>query len=524
MLYLLSQLLSETARHFPDKDAVVCQGETISYAALDDLSNRLAHTLKAHGVRRGDRVGIYVDKSIAAILCIFGVLKADAVYVPLDPLAPTARLRYIMQDCGIACLLSAANKLDAIAQMLGSGNPLQCVVLTGSTPAPVALSGVETVTWDAVLEACRTAPALHNVATDLAYILYTSGSTGAPKGVMISHLNALTFINWAAETIGVCSTDRVANHAPLHFDLSIFDIFATIKAGGTLYVVPAEMARFPLTLTEFIAHQGITVWYSVPSAWVLMLTRGKMERFNFSAVRVIIFAGEVFPVKHLRSLMEQIPHAAYFNWYGPTETNVITSYRLAGLPDEQQAIPIGKACANMEVFALDSAGGLVTATGVVGELYARGSCVAQGYWSDAAKTAQLFVRNPLQAHFDERVYRTGDLVKLDAQGQYIYLGRRDHQVKIQGYRVELGEVEAALLSHPAVEEAAVVVRRNQQQVSYLTAYIVPHQPCRLQAVELKRHCAQRLPKYMIPEVIAMRDSLPKTSTGKIDKQALVAEE
>ncbi|MEK7727955.1 MAG: amino acid adenylation domain-containing protein, partial [candidate division KSB1 bacterium] len=359
---------------------------------------------------------------------------------------------------------------------------------------------------------------------DLAYILYTSGTTGEPKGVMISHRNALTFVDWACDTIQLTPRDRVSNHAPLHFDLSIFDIFATVKAGATLCLVPPDTAKFPMKLAQFIATQKISVWYSVPSAWVLMLSHGKMAQCDFSGLRTIIFAGEVFPTKHLRDLMAKIPAAEFFNWYGPTETNVITSYQVKQLaPEQAQPIPIGKACANMEVFAVDAEGREVTEVGVTGELYGRGSGVAQGYWNDPAKTDSLFVRNPLQPHFHDRCYRTGDLVQRDAEGNFHYLGRSDHQVKVQGYRIELGEIETALLQHQEVEEAAVVALQNAEQVTFLKAFVVPRNGNGLEPIALKRHCAQFVPKYMIPEIVEVRTTLPKTSTGKTDKKVLALE-
>jgi amino acid adenylation domain-containing protein len=474
-------------------------------------------------VQRGDRVGIYINKSISSIISIFGILKADAVYVPLDPWIPAKRLGYIIKNCGIECLLSTTDKLLSVSEMDWIDTPLKRIILVESNSLTEDLDGIEVTNWDAVLQESNALPEIKSIKTDLAYILYTSGSTGDPKGVMISHLNAFTFIDWAFETVKMRPDDRVSNHAPLHFDLSIFDIFVTMKTGATLCLVPPEIAKFPMKLAEFIERQGISIWYSVPSAWVLMLGRCQLEKIDFSQLRSIIFAGEVFPTKHLRSLMENIPHAEYFNWYGPTETNVITCYKVKELtPDQIEAIPIGRACANMEVFAIDSKGHLVTEVGVEGELYGRGSGVAQGYWNDPEKTEKLFVRNPFQPYYYDRCYRTGDLVKLDAHGNYHYLGRRDHQVKIQGYRVEPGEIETALLQHDMVEESAVVALQNEKQATYLKAFVVPRNGCELNPIEIKRHCSKYVPKYMIPEVIAIRDALPKTSTGKTDKKLLVA--
>ncbi len=524
MTWLLSQLLSDGAKKYPGNDAVVFNDEKITYAELDALTNRMARALKEAGVRRGDRVGVYINKSISSVASIYAILKADAAYVPLDPWVPVNRLAFIIKNCGICCLLSASNKLDGVAQMIGGESPVENVILTDAPATDQRPEGANFVEWSDVLQQSDSAVKQQNIETDLAYILYTSGSTGDPKGVMITHLNALTFVNWAYETIKLHSGDRTTSHAPFHFDLSIFDLYATAKAGATLCLVPTETAKFPVKLAQFIQEQKVTVWYSVPSAWVLMLTRGKTNEIDFSALRTIIFAGEVFPIKYLRKLTETVPHAEFYNWYGPTETNVITSYKVEALaPERREPIPIGKACANMDVFALDEHGGIVTEPGQVGELYGRGSTVAQGYWNDPEKTQRLFAPNPILPHYHDRTYRTGDLVKLDENGDYHYIGRRDHQVKVQGYRIELGEIETAILNLPEVEEAAVIPLQNQEQQTYLKAFVVLRNGNEMKPNQLRRHCSRCVPKYMVPETVEFRESLPKTSTGKTDRKQLAGE-
>ena len=524
MGYVLTKLLSDAARRFPDKTAVVFQDERITYNKLDALSNCLAHTLRQNGVQRGDRVGILMQKSVAAVVSVFGVLKANAVYVPLDRSAPAKRIRYALRDCHLECVLSDADHIQLISQLVTEETPLRRVILTNPASPTTCCDGINLVPWQSVLQEHPTACEPECIETDLAYILYTSGSTGDPKGVMISHLNAATFIDWACDTTELSARDTVTSPAPLHFDLSIFELFASIKAGATICLVPAETARFAINLSEFIDSQQISIWYSVPSDWLRMLARGQLERFDYRSLRTVIFAGEVFPTKHLRNLMAQIQHAQYLNWYGPTETNVITAYQVNELPqDSNQTIPIGQACANMGVFALDGEGRLVSRPGVQGELYGRGACVAQGYWNDPEATKRRFVRNPLQPNYHEPVYRTGDLVRIDDAGNYIYLGRCDDQVKVQGYRIELGEIESALLGHPGVAEAAVLALRDEDQTTYLKACVVSADGFKLTPAELKRHCGKQIPKHMIPSEVEIRGSLPTTSTGKTDRKLLAAQ-
>jgi amino acid adenylation domain-containing protein len=522
MEYLLQHLLAKAAREFPDKTAVICGGESVTYRELDELADKLAATLLENGMRRGDRVGIYMNKSVASVISIHGILKTGAIYVPLDPNAPPARLAYIIQNCGIRCLVASTRKARAIGAMFPEGNPLQLVVLTDNSEFVPAGLTVKAIRWSDVTDRKPTAATTNlSIETDLAYILYTSGSTGVPKGVMISHLNSLTFVNWAHDTIEVNSEDRVSNHAPLHFDLSIFDIFATIKAGATLVIVPDGLSPFPIRLAQWIEEQRISIWYSVPSVLSMMVLYGELERRQFSTLRTIVFAGEVFPVKYLRKLMKLIPHADYYNLYGPTETNVITWYKVPRIASRQvKPIPIGKACANTEVFALTEDGQIVTRPGQTGELFARGSSVAQGYWGDVEKTKGSIIPNPLQPNFRENIYNTGDLVTLDQEGNYLFLGRRDHMIKSRGYRIELGEIETVLYNHPQVKEAVVVAVPDDVVGNRIKAFVVLSDN-HVGSAELQGFCLKRIPKYMVPETIELRKELPKTSTGKIDRSTLM---
>jgi amino acid adenylation domain-containing protein len=529
MAYLLHQFLGASARRSPEKTAVISGEQSLSYEALDALTNQLAGMLQARGVAPGDRVGIYVSKSLASVVSVFAILKAGACYVPLDPGAPAQRLAYIIRDSGITTLLTSAAKVAGIQAMFPHDCPLRTVVLvdcdlpaerrptTASVPPDVTVvSWNEVVAWPAV-------PLPENLAieTDTAYILYTSGSTGTPKGVMISHRNSLTFVNWAAECVGLTAADRVSSHAPLHFDLSIFDIFSSCRAGATTILVPEGSATFPVQLTKLIEHERITVWYSVPSVLTLLVLYGQLTAHDLSCLRAIIFAGEVFPVKYLRQLMTPLPQARYLNWYGPTETNVCTSYEVPLLdPERTTPIPIGKACANTEVFAVNNTGEKVTRPDESGELYVRGPSLMQGYWGHPEKTAKVLIRNPFQPHFHELVYRTGDIVTLDADGNYLYLGREDGMIKTRGYRVELGEIEAVLYGHPAIREVAVLPVPDEVLGNRLRAVISLYEGALLTREQVLAFCNQQLPHYMVPDAIEFREALPKTSTGKTDRVSL----
>ncbi len=529
MAFLLNQLLSESAARLPDKEAARHLDAALTYRQLDELSNQVARMLIRLGVRRGDRVGFYVNKSLPSLISLFGILKVGAVYVPFDPNAPAGRLAYMSRNCDIRVLLTAANKLENVAKILQEGAPIERVVQLDEPAAAVELGpGVTLTGWSEVraLDA-GPLPASGAIETDLAYILYTSGSTGVPKGVMISHRTIFTFINWCHEKFQVTEHDRVTSHAPLHFDLSTFDIFVTIKAGGTVVLVPETHSVFPLELVRLLQKEAITLIYMVPSILSMMVTYGKLDAHDLSKLRMVLFAGEVFPIKYLRQLVGFMPHCDYYNLYGPTETNVCTYYKVQERdlhPELTIPVPIGVSCENMEVFALDENGQLVSEIGQEGELWARGSGVAEGYWGDAEKTARGFVQNPLQKQFSDIAYRTGDIVTLDEDGRnWRFIGRRDHMIKSRGYRIELGEIEAALYGHSGVKEAAAVAIPDELLGNRIKAFVVPAEQSELTLAALQAHCRQALPRYMVPEAIEFRDELPKTSTGKVNRPQLTKE-
>ncbi|MCW5211357.1 amino acid adenylation domain-containing protein [Desulfobulbus sp. TB] len=510
MAYLLSQLLTQSVQTYGDRPAVTDGKRQLTYCALDELSNRFAQQLLQAGVTRGDRVGIYLKKSLETVAAIFGTLKIGATYVPLDSAAPLQRIVYIVENCRIKALVSTRPK---IAKFKNKSSEIE------NKPTPILVDDQQAL----AAASSDSPPDPQLIENDLAYILYTSGSTGMPKGVMISHRASLTFVDWACDTFAVQPTDRISSHAPFHFDLSIFDIFVTIKAGGTLVLVPPTLSVFPRNLTDFIAKQDISIWYSVPSALIQMLLYGQLDRHTFSKLRTVLFAGEVFPVKYLRQLMTRFPHIGYHNLYGPTETNVCTWYTVPQLaPDHSKPISIGNACANSETLLLNEQDELV-APGETGELCVRGPGLMSGYWGLPERTAESLTHCRIHDLASELIYRTGDLVRQEHDGNYTYLGRRDNQIKSRGYRIELGEIETVLYSHSAVEEAAVIPIPDEEIGNRIRAVLVVRNGEQLTHGGLDAFCATRLPKYMMPHEVEFRDTLPKTSTGKVDKMQLCQE-
>jgi amino acid adenylation domain-containing protein len=499
--------LAEWARATPGATAVEDpDGRRLTYAELDDAACRVAFRLREMGVRRGDRVGLCLPKGLDSVLCVMGVLKSGAAYVPVDHSAPAERNRYIFRNCETRVVCADEPRAAGLGD---AGAPL--LVFPGGASSEVGAPWLDS--------ASRLEEGDEDFSEDdLAYILYTSGSTGVPKGVVHTHRSAVSFVRWAADTVRPRAEDRFGSHAPFHFDLSVLDLYVPLSAGASVVLVGDALGKEPQGLAAFIAAKRISVWYSVPSILALLAQHGRLERHDCSALRTVLFAGEVFPVKHLRALVRLWPGRAYLNLYGPTETNVCTFYRIPDVveDDRDAPYPIGKPCSNVKAIVLDDEMRAV-APGQEGILYVHDSGpVMKGYWGDPERTAASF-------HVDaggRRWYRTGDVVVEGPDGNLVYRGRRDRMVKRRGYRIELAEIEAGLYGHPNVREAAVVAGGLGGEVA-ITAFLATRDGERLSIIALKQFCARHLPAYMSPDRFVFLPRLPRTSTDKVDYQGLV---
>ena len=504
---IVSPLLTTVLRdHASGQDRVALSARegAVSYVQLRRDVLDIRDWLRRSGSVRGDRIAICLPKSIAAVELILGVLAADATYVPLSHRSSIEQLqrtlrdlqpRMLIADRGIAqALIDAAGDLPSgmsVARIGGHGSPLGLEVV-GSSDEPAAIStGSEGV----------------------AAILYTSGSTGEPKGIMLTHRNVAAFVDWAAEKFELTSADQAVSHAPLHFDLSIFDIFCTLSRRGTVHLIDETTARFPGAVRAFIEARKISVWYSVPTALVQLQEREALT--GLRSLRLILFAGEVFPVPVLRRLMNSVPRPEYANLYGPTETNVCTYYRVSGPPaSDLEALPIGRPCEHLEVSVRDEAGAALP-SGEIGEICVAGPAVMQGYWR--RETATRACRLPGR----DDSYRTGDFGYARADGDLVFTGRRDQQVKVRGHRIELLAFEAVLQAHPNVREAAAFVVPNEAAGGSLAAFIVPRaRPTEIS--EIREFLGARLPPHYQPDHIGWLDEMPRTANGKCDRASLLS--
>ena len=487
----IHEAVLERARATPEAPALRYKGTTRSYGALAGSALAFARALREEHPS-GGLFAVLAAKSPEAVAGFLGLLFAGGAYLPLDTRSPKARLRAILDRAAPDGLLYGPAHAGLARELAGSGLPCR--------PLPEIAGGGD-----------LSLPVSPAAAGDLAYLLFTSGSTGEPKGVPISHGNAAAFVDWAAERFDLGPGDLVAVHAPLHFDLPVFDLYVGLRRGACLLLIPDETVLFPEATSRLLAAEGATVLYAVPSALLAILKRSPEPR-PFGPLRYLLYAGEEFPGAHLERLRRAAPGARIFNLYGPVETNVVTWFELDDRPFDR--VPIGRPVEGTEVALLLEDGALSLQGPREGEILVHGPSVFAGYWGGAG---------PDRIWTDSRGqtwYRTGDVGVWRDDGDLQFLGRRDSMIKTRGFRVELGEIEAVLHRHPEVAQAAVVARPDPDLTHTLHAFVVPAAGAALDEAGLLRWCREHLPGYMVPAGIRLLRELPTGRNGKVDRLQL----
>lgn len=475
----------------------------------------MARSLVEAGVRPGDRVAVFLDRSFNATIALFGIMQAGAAYVPIDPGAPAKRVREILELSGARCLVAG----EARRSSLPTEFPNEMTAIVGLSAS--VDSAVSVISWEEALGSPELGAGAADVSeSDLAYIIFTSGSTGTPKGIMHTHASGMSYACMAANLYELRPDDRFSNACGLHFDMSTFDYFASTLVGATTTIIPDPWLKLPASLADLIEAEALTVWYSVPFALLQLIAYGDLGSRDLGALRTVLYGGEVFAPKQLEALRRLLPGARIGNVYGPAETNQCTWFDLPkGWSAGEGAAPIGAACPNADLIVIDEDGSTV-APQEPGELAVRSPTMMQGYWRRPDLNQTAFLERVGAGGEARRYYRTGDIVRVRPDGLMDFLGRRDRMIKSRGFRVELDEVERCIASIPGVAEAAAFPISVQEGVTMIRGAAVLKPDAVMTETELARQVAHELPHYACPDRIEVMATFPRTGSGKIDRKVL----
>lgn len=490
------EYLEITATKFPNKIAIEDETTTITFNQLLVNAKSIASCLIEAGVRKNQPIAVYLPKSIKAIESFLGILYAGCFYVPMDTSNPKPRTQAILDNIAPTYIITENKFSDNAKEFKGD---IPVIDLDKAIGFPVS----------------ATKSYKKNIDTDPLYILNTSGSTDIPKGVVLTHRCMIDYIDWVVKEYKFDDNLIIGNQSPLHFDISASDLYLTLATGSKLILVPEKLYIFPFKLIEYLKEKSVNFIYWVPSIISNVSNQDILSKVQ-PPLKWLFYGGEMMPTKHLMYWKNKIPNAIYSNFFGPTEVTVIcTHYKLDRYFKDDEPLPIGFACKNTDVFILDENDKEVTSFDELGELCVRGSSLAAGYYNDPEKTAEVFTQNPLNPHYPELIYRTGDLVYFNELGELMYKGRKDFQIKHMGYRIELGEIETAILAIDGINNACVLY--NQAEKSIILVYESKEKLDR-KTILLGLH--GKLPKYMLPNRFELLDEMPLNINGKIDRNLL----
>lgn len=492
MIRNVLEYLKNTVQQHPDKIAIVDNDKQISFGDLDQRAKEIAtEIVRLCGNIKNEPIAVYMEKSIESIACFLGVLYSGNFYCPIDINSPVERIEKIIDVLQPKVFLC---KDDVVFE-----------------------KNVLTIRIDKIKD---DGEHYVNIPSDIldmdpVYVLFTSGSTGQPKGVVINHRGVIDYIEWLTKTFQFDENTIFGNQAPFYFDNSILDIYSTLKNASTMVIIPEKKFIFPKQLIEYVNEKKINTIFWVPSALIAVANSGILENINLPWLKKILFCGEIMPNKQLNIWRKYNPEALYANLYGPTEITDVCSYYIVNRKFvDNEPLPIGTACENTEIIILNGQNKLVD-IGEIGELCVRGSCLSMGYYRQTEKTENVFIQNPLNDRYREYIYRTGDLAKYNSIGEIIYIGRKDFQIKYQGHRIELGEIEAAAIELDNIQQSCAIYDEEKNQI---VLFVLTDG--KKNEKEIYQKMKSKLPHYMLPSKIFIVNEIPLNVNGKIDRNKL----
>lgn len=497
MLHVVTQYLKESAEKYPNHPAFVDTKTCLSYQQALIEAERIANCLVSKELFKKP-IAVLMEKGARNIAAFLGVALSGNYYTVIDTKMPQNRVEKILDTFNPSIIL-ADKKNEKKVQELGRQYAVyeEQIEVELTEKAKGAIDKAESRIID----------------TDILYVLFTSGSTGIPKGVIITHRSVIDYTEWVAETFHLNHNTVIGNQAPFYFDNSVLDIYSTIRNGATLHVIPQMLYSFPIRLLEYIRDNKINTIFWVPTVLSRVADLDLLDKCEIDCLDKVLFAGEVMPARQLNAWIRRLPNAIFANLYGPTEITVDCTYYIVDREiKDDESVPIGYACMNTDILVLNEKNELVK-TNEKGELCVRGSSLSLGYYNNPEKTAAAFVQNPLNNMYHELIYRTGDIVHYNERGEIIYDGRRDSQIKHTGHRIELGEIETAVFSNPAIKSNCCLHEPSKDQ---LILYYVGD----IGEDELRKYLTAIVPEYMLPNIYNKLEAMPLNMNGKIDRVKL----